>query len=569
MLMTFLQWIYLSLLSLLTGYSAFRASLRLFQLRDPKLPDIPLLALFGFCSLGLLTEILSLLMPIDFGAHLIILLGAVFLFSSQGGEFLGYLRREFTRLREWHPLLWAAFVSAVLFSLVKATGAALNYDTGLYHAQNIRWLEGFGTVPGLGNLHHRLAYSSVWFPLVTFSSLSYLPTSSFHVAGSWLYLLAVMILLDRLSPLLKGHLRLSSILSLSLIIISRRLFSRELSSPGTDMPTALLFWVILLIWMLKWERDESWEPDAFAVLMLSLSFYALTLKPTALPILIVPGALFIAWILEGRRQLIWPASGIAILILFPWVARTVMLSGYVLFPFPYLDLFSFDWEIPRDQVLARLIGDRSWARNPGDVSSAILNQPLQEWLPQWFRVQAEFDQQLLLLTLTSIVAFFLTYWRVRRDKALRSKLSFDFWLPYLICGAGVGYWMYSAPHVRFGYPVLGFLLAICISPVITWGLRQIRISPRLIFTLALLGIGAIHLVSLYTSGPDAFRARWLVPTPYPRRPTEIRYIDGQDIRVPKKGDQCWDAEIPCTPRLDDDLVPRGDSLGDGYRTGCQ
>ncbi len=37
----------------------------------------------------------------------------------------------------------------------------IHYDTGLYHAQSIRWIEEYGVVKGLGNLHCRLAYNSL------------------------------------------------------------------------------------------------------------------------------------------------------------------------------------------------------------------------------------------------------------------------------------------------------------------------------------------------------------------------------------------------------------------------
>ncbi|MDR1863585.1 MAG: hypothetical protein LBQ67_06670, partial [Treponema sp.] len=44
----------------------------------------------------------------------------------------------------------------------------VNYDTDLYHAQTIRWLNEYGTVPGLGNLHSRLGFNSSWH---TFAAL--------------------------------------------------------------------------------------------------------------------------------------------------------------------------------------------------------------------------------------------------------------------------------------------------------------------------------------------------------------------------------------------------------------
>lgn len=41
----------------------------------------------------------------------------------------------------------------------------MHYDTGLYHAQSIRWIEEYGVVPGLANLHSRFGYNSAAFAL--------------------------------------------------------------------------------------------------------------------------------------------------------------------------------------------------------------------------------------------------------------------------------------------------------------------------------------------------------------------------------------------------------------------
>ena len=58
-----------------------------------------------------------------------------------------------------------AMVYALLF-LLYAYGTSRgieHYDTGLYHAQSIRWIEEYGVIRGLGNLHSRLAYNSAAF----------------------------------------------------------------------------------------------------------------------------------------------------------------------------------------------------------------------------------------------------------------------------------------------------------------------------------------------------------------------------------------------------------------------
>ena len=64
----------------------------------------------------------------------------------------------------------------------------LHYDTGLYHAQSIRWLEEYGVVKGLGNLHCRLAYNSASFALSALYSFRFLGGQSYHGMAGFLAL---------------------------------------------------------------------------------------------------------------------------------------------------------------------------------------------------------------------------------------------------------------------------------------------------------------------------------------------------------------------------------------------
>jgi hypothetical protein len=565
MLTTFLGWLYFSFLSILYGYLALGFCRRLFGLHDQRLPDLPLLALVGFCAIGLITESVAIFRGVDLVANGIILAVGLLLLLAFRSGLLTYLRSSLHRFQGWHPILWAIFAAALLFALTKSTDVPLNYDTGLYHTQALRWIEAYGTVPGLGNLHARLAYNSVWFPLVSLTGLSFLPFSSFHIAGSLLMLLTLLLLLDRFNALIQGEMQLAGLMSLVLIFASRRLFSRELSSPSTDMPTSLIFWVVILLWVEKWEREECWQFDLHSVVLFSLSVYAITLKVTAAPLLLIPAAILLSEIRRGHWGTLAPCSMLALAILLPWAIRGILLSGYLIYPFAPLDLFSFDWEMPREQVVTRLIGDRSWARNPGTVGREILSQPIWRWMPRWFRKQENFDQQLLILSAASLVAFVSTFWLTRGAEPLSERRGVAFWLPYMICGTGVVYWVYSAPYVRFGYPVLGIFLALSLSPLMAWALDRFRGLRLLFLGVAVAGAIAVHLVSLAFITPGTIKSRLIQPARYPKVQLIDHELGGQKIYTPEEGDQCWDAPIPCAPRLDPDLVPRGESLASGYR----
>lgn len=61
----------------------------------------------------------------------------------------------------------------------------MHYDSDLYHAQSIRWIEEYGVVPGLGNLHERFAYNSSFFALSALFSMKFLCGTSMHTMSGF------------------------------------------------------------------------------------------------------------------------------------------------------------------------------------------------------------------------------------------------------------------------------------------------------------------------------------------------------------------------------------------------
>ena len=64
-------------------------------------------------------------------------------------------------------------IGAGLFvlNLMFTAESTFHYDTGLYHAQAIHWIEDYGVIKGLGFIHVRLAYNSAYFPLCALYSM--------------------------------------------------------------------------------------------------------------------------------------------------------------------------------------------------------------------------------------------------------------------------------------------------------------------------------------------------------------------------------------------------------------
>ena len=72
------------------------------------------------------------------------------------------------------------------------------YDSGLYHFGSIRWLNEEAIVPGLGNLHWRLALNQSYFGFLALLNIAPYWNKGYAAGGLFLLVLAAFTLFERL-----------------------------------------------------------------------------------------------------------------------------------------------------------------------------------------------------------------------------------------------------------------------------------------------------------------------------------------------------------------------------------
>lgn len=82
--------------------------------------------------------------------------------------------------------VWLLYAGLTLLFAYGSSRGYMHYDTGLYHAQAIRWIEEYGVVPGLANLHSRFGYNSASFALSAFFSETWLIGRPMHCVAGFL-----------------------------------------------------------------------------------------------------------------------------------------------------------------------------------------------------------------------------------------------------------------------------------------------------------------------------------------------------------------------------------------------
>ena len=236
----------------------------------------------------------------------------------------------------------------LLLFLLMAYGTSkgiIHYDTGLYHAQSIRWIEEYGAVKGLGNLHCRLAYNSSSFALSALYSFGFLGGQSYHcMAGVFALVLAktcseITGAWRRKKLLLADAARLMGIYYLLIIF-------DEMVSPASDYFMVLTFFYLVIHYLeLAEAGEESWLPYGLLAL---LCVFTVSVKMSAAMVVLFALKPAVMLVKEKNVKGIAGFLGMGVFIMLPFLIRNVRISGWLVYPFTAVDLFSVDWKIPAE-----------------------------------------------------------------------------------------------------------------------------------------------------------------------------------------------------------------------------
>jgi len=537
------------------GFAVIKGLLNLLGVNQSEKLSIPTLTLVGVAVVTILASALNLVMPLG-------LVFSIFLFI--GGIIIYFLMHPFKQVDTYRrpASVWILLILAVLTVLEIATHRPNVSDTALYHAQTIRWFETYPAVPGLGNLHHRLAFNSSWLVLNAAFSFAYLGFRSFHFMGAILLLICLFYFVEGLADFFQSRLSWSGAIKVLCIPLSFHLFSSEVSSPAYDMPVSLLIFVIVILWIEMIEEGSEFGGRAVAVFLLSI--FLLTIKLSALPILGFPVWILIKQFRNNSWRRVAILFSLALLTTAPWMIRSLILSGYLFFPLSQIDLFSFDWKVPLEQVESVRNGIVGFARLPGRDWQTALTMTPSQWVPVWFENLTFNQQGIFTLALFSPILL----WLARFVSPI--AISKQYVYGYCILYAGVIFWFLSAPDIRFGY---GYVAGVCVFVMSLFLIALFhKIGPNLklptyVTCLALIvfqGYTLSHSLELST-----IRERIFLPSDYIRSRADACDISNGTVYCRVEGGQCNYDKFPCIPSPRPYVEMRGPTFQDGFRVGSK
>lgn len=485
-------------------------------------------------------------------------------------------RRSLQRLAAGWPLPRLALaLGLVLVGLLASYLASTSppmYDSGLYHLQAVQWTTSVPLPLGLANLHGRLGYNSLWFPLAGVLETPWMEgRGGLLLNGTLFALYGLTVWGAALHWLTQGPRPSTIFLAATALAWPSVVPLRTLSSASPDLPVMLLSFLSVFACLRVVEGGSDWR--YYLLLAAGAGVLGVTVKLSAAPLLLAP-AIVGCWRLSrpslasettqsaARLSMLGWGCGLGVLALL-WLARGVAQSGCLVYPVSLTCLPWLSWATPLRDVQADALWIASWARRPGLPPEAVLSD--WGWLPVWLaRLGADGIARRMAgaLCLGLVLAGGAAAWG--RAPSVR-------WGTYLVAGLtpllGAVYWFATAPDLRFG---LGYLWSLSLLALASGAeaLDQVaRLSERLASSrlaragalAAILGAGVIMAVRY--AGP-------LVQPPLLSWPpvgspalVERRTDQGASVYSPLGDDRCWRAPLPCTPYFRPNLVILFDTLG--------
>ena len=549
MVSVLLIWIYMIITCYVTGYTVLKI---LALKRGYRIRRESSYLYAGIVTVTVYAQFFSIFYKVGLLANLILLIICgicVCVFFRDFSDKLHTMRLTITPVKAGVVLLLF-----LLFAYGTSTGI-IHYDTGLYHAQSIRWIEEIGAVKGLGNLHSRLAYNSAAFCLSALYSFSFLSGQSFHCCAGFLAFLLALTCGEAFSKNREKKLKLSDFARVLGIYYLLIIFD-EMISPASDYFMVLCVFYIVIRWLdLLEEGEKSYVPYGLLCIM---GVCVVTFKLSGALILLLTLKPAVQMIREKRGKEILLYMGAGVLTLLPFLIRNVILSGWLLYPFTFVDLFDVPFKIPKGMADYDSKEIQVFGRGYSDVTR--YEEPITVWFQDW---AAALDPVNLVFLILAFLGFLLfTGFAVYGIKKRKREMA-----EYLLVMGTMGicflFWLTSAPLIRYGCVYLWLF------PGITWGFLYLKVTPYLdrykigLILLFLFGIykAGNFVVETVRSGTTEYL---VLQKDYENFETVPYELHGYTFYYPREGDQTGYADFPASPVKAEDIF-LGDTIKDGFK----
>ena len=331
MVLIFLSWIYIIFSTTNFGYFLNK---KLCSKND----NFVLINILGLFLITLVASFWAIFGRLNFEFHVFLFSINLIFFSNNRLEILKVYRRFFEEVK--HLTLFLKFFLFVTSILIIATCSTVPYviDNESYYLQTIKWINEYGFVKGLVNLHFFLGQTSGWHIAQSVFNFSFI-YDKFNDLSGYILLLGYVF-----SVLKLNHFFINkniNYLIVGLFPITSLFLFQFISAPSPDVPVYVLSFIIFFKFIENFKKSDDQQFNLILILVL----FCLFIKNTSLGLIFIPIFLFLQNFRILSRKMFYPVL-ISFVVASLFITKNMIICGAPIFPSKTFEFFTTNYSIP-------------------------------------------------------------------------------------------------------------------------------------------------------------------------------------------------------------------------------
>lgn len=391
--------------------------------------------IIGLFALVFLISLLSFFIPLNTNLFICILLFSLFIFFFR-------IRRRQIKIPNVKKSILLIGVFLILYYLLFSSFVVDVYDAKYYHLQQIEAVFRYPIIKGFANFEDRFGFNSNIFLVQSIFSFKGFLGYHIYPLNTYLFLIIFVYVLKQTTKDYSFFYLLSIVVLLFVF-----LFGKDyIRSTNPDIAATLIIYYISI------RIIESKSIKSIYLFLIPTLALLITIKLSTVILGCISIIPLFGMFRDKKYKTIVALSLIVSLFLATWLCRNVFISGYLVYPYPSIDLFDVDWKVPKTVALIQKEYIRDFANLVFASNEGILLYKIKSSL--------ELHQYLEFFHLIIKALFFITFLFTPFSIYVLFKAKKELLYVYLIFLVSAVFCFIQAPYFRFYIASLNFIIIV-------------------------------------------------------------------------------------------------------------
>lgn len=331
MILIAISWIYILFTTINLGFG-------LDKILNLNTKNFVITSILGLFSATILASIWAIFGRINIEFHIVLLLLNVFLLLKFYNQIINVYKSFLLELQQLQKSLQIILTIISVLIILQCSSIPFVIDNESYYIQTIKWLNEYGFVKGLANLHLFYGQTSGWHITQSVFSFSFL-YKDFNDLSGFCLLLGNVFAIQKLNEYRKNDNK--NYLLIGLLPLFNIFFFQFISAPSPDIPVYIFSFIFFFYFLEDFREITS---ETFNLLLI-LVLFLLYIKNTTLTFAVFPLILLLFNFKSLSRKLLKPVL-LSTLVIVLFFIKNLIICGSPLFPSKIFTAITTDYTIP-------------------------------------------------------------------------------------------------------------------------------------------------------------------------------------------------------------------------------